>query len=450
MEPENIRFGGGATDTILHPLVAVWMLVAVVLILTLPRNKAIVPFLLACFTIPLGQVLLVGGLHFPVLRILILTGLARRGILDTSLEKFPEGFNALDRAIVLWTVSGFVITCLQWMNTQATIKFTGDLIDILGGFLVVRSFITDVEAVRRTMKVLAVVCVILGTCMVYEKINLVNVFGYLGGIGISPEFRAGRVRANGVMGQIQGGAFGGVLIPLFVWLRTQPQSRLAAYAGLVGASAMVYASGASTSAMAYGGSLLSLAFWPMRKQMRFVRWTFVITLIVLHLVMNGPVWSLIAKVDVTGGSSSYHRYMLIDTLIRHFNEWCLIGTRNNGSWGWEMWDTCNQFVATAVTGGLLTLVFYIMILKNSFAMLGNARKQVSGDRGQEWTLWCFGSCLFANIVAQIGINYMLQLLLLLFPLLACISVTVSEIRRSEPAQTVVPEGESLALQPASF
>ena len=38
MEPEHLRFGGGATETMLNPLVAVWMLIAIVLILTLPRR----------------------------------------------------------------------------------------------------------------------------------------------------------------------------------------------------------------------------------------------------------------------------------------------------------------------------------------------------------------------------------------------------------------------------
>jgi hypothetical protein len=52
MEPENNRFGGGASGTVLHPLVAVLMLVAIVLILTLPRKRAIIPFFLAFFAIP--------------------------------------------------------------------------------------------------------------------------------------------------------------------------------------------------------------------------------------------------------------------------------------------------------------------------------------------------------------------------------------------------------------
>jgi hypothetical protein len=61
----------------LHPLVAAVMPIAVVLILTLPRNKAIVPFLLAFFSIPPGQAVALGGLHFTTLRVPIMAGLAR-------------------------------------------------------------------------------------------------------------------------------------------------------------------------------------------------------------------------------------------------------------------------------------------------------------------------------------------------------------------------------------
>ena len=95
---EHYAFGGGASATQLHPLVAVWMLIAIVLILTLPRQKAIIPFLLAFFTIPLAQVIVVGGLHFPVVRVLILVGLIRMVVRGkaASGDKFPGGFNSID------------------------------------------------------------------------------------------------------------------------------------------------------------------------------------------------------------------------------------------------------------------------------------------------------------------------------------------------------------------
>jgi len=432
VEPAHIRFGGGANEAILHPLVAMWMLIAIVLILALPRQKAITPFLLAFFTVPLGQVVLVGNLHFPMLRILILVALARCLTSGKSSfeRKFTGGFTPIDCTVLCWTVSGLVIVSLQWMELQAFVKFAGDFVDTLGGYLAVRFLIPDRETIGRTVKVLAVICLIHAACMTNEHITRINAFGYLGGTSLNTEVRDGRVRAGGVLGTIQSGTFGGVLLPLFVWLWTDRKCRMIAALGTVGAATMVITSGSSTSIMALGAGVVGLGFWALRKRMRLLRRGMVLMLTGLHLLMNGPVWWLIARVDVTGGSSSYHRYLLIDTLIRHFADWWLLGTRENGTWGWEMWDTCNQFVDVAVKGGLLTLGIYIVILKRSFGAIGNARKKVDGDRKQEWFLWCLGATLFANVVAQFGINYMIQLQLLLFPLLACISVATLEAGQS--------------------
>src|ERR1019366_2762683 len=451
MEPQNIRFGGGATETLLHPLVAVWMLIAIVLILAFPRKTAITPFLLAVFTIPVGQVVVLGGLHFTVLRILILAGLARvasfRGLSREG--KFPGGFNAVDQVVVLWTISALTILSLQWMRMDELIHNLGDFLDALGGYLVVRFLISDGEAIRRTFKVLAAICAIQGACMINEQITHINVFGLLGGISSAVTVRDGKIRSEGVLGCIPAGVFGGAVIPLFLWLWTAGKSRVAACAGLAGATAMVITSNASTWWMAIGGSLVGLGFWPLRKRMRAVRWGFALMLVALHLVMKAPVWALIARVYLTGSSSSDHRYHLVDSCIRHFGDWWLLGYKYYNLWGWDMWDTCNQFVAVALTGGLLTLVFYIAIFKRSFGAIGTARKQVSRDRAQEWLLWCLGADLFANVLASFGINYMAQLLMSLFPLLACISVATFEARQVT-VRSVEPTGqEQFAFAPGA-
>lgn len=431
----------------LNPLVAVWMLIAIVLILVLPRKQVITPFLLAVFTIPVGQVVVLGSLHFTVLRILILAGLVRRA---STRAKFPGGFNPVDRMVVLWTTSALVILSLQWMDTQALIHNIGDFLDALGGYFVVRFLIADGEAIRHTIKALAVVCVIQGACMINEQISRLNVFGYLGGMPLSVTIRDGKIRSEGVMGCIYAGVFAGVLIPLFLWLWTQGKSRMVACAGIAGAMAMAITSNASTSLMAVGGSIVGLAFWPLRKQMRLVRWGLALTLVALHLVMHGPVWSLIARVDLTGSSSSEHRSYLVDATIRHFSDWWLLGYKYYNLWGWGMWDTCNQFVDVAVKGGLLTLIFYIAIISGSFGAIGTARKQVGGDRGREWLLWCLGADLFANVVASFGINYMAQLMMSLFPLLACISVATFEARKATVRSLGRPGQEQFAptLAPA--
>ena len=259
--------------------------------------------------------------------------------------------------------------------------------------------------------------------------------------------RDGKIRSQGVMGCISAGAFAGALIPLFIWLFTERKYRILAFGGLAGATAMVFTSNASTSQLALAASLLGLGFWPLRKRMTLIRWGFALALVSLHMVMKAPVWALIGRIDLTGSSSGYHRAMLVDNCIRHFSDWWLLGYKYYDAWGWDMWDLCNQFVVCALTGGLLTLVCYISVFSRSFGALGNARKAVDADRGREWLLWCLGSTLFATVTAQFGINFMAQMLMCMFPILACISVATFEAMRPVEAKVEMPDDSHLVSVP---
>jgi hypothetical protein len=452
MEPENIRFGGGAAGTLLHPFVAAEMAIAIILILCLPRKYAVAPLLLATFTIPLGQVVVLAGIHFTVIRILILAGLVRWAVSRRTSPGgvFTGGFNSIDRLVTLWAMLSLIIFSIQWMDTQALIRSLGDFLDLLGGYLVLRFLIQDREDVRRTVKVLACVAVVMGLCMINEQLTQRNIFGLLGGVGIAPAVRDGRIRSQGAFGvYIDAGVFGAILIPLLVWLWSDTKSRVAAAIGVAGATAMVIASNSSTSDLAYVAGIAGLCFWPLRRQMRIIRWGVVIALVGLHLVMKAPVWALIARVDLTGSSSGYHRFILVDNCIKHFSDWWLLGTKNYDTYGWDMWDLSNQFVARAFTGGLATLVIFIAILFRSFEGLGTARKLVEGNRTEEWFLWCLGGALFANVVAFFGCSYMAQMQMALFPLLASISVATFEATQPAITRAVTLDGPHLASFPNS-
>lgn len=429
-------------DTALLPLMAVILLIATVLILTLPRQKVIMPFVGAFFTVPIGQVLVLGGLHFTALRILILAALVRRAAVRRR-DKYPGGFNGVDRMAILWSVSAIAMFWLQF--PEAVVTGLGVLLDTFGGYLAVRFLIPDNRAMRNTLKVLAAVCAIQGIPMIIEQIANVNLFGFVAGVPVAPAVRDGHVRASGTMGCLTAGPFAGALIPVFLWLWTEGRSRLTACVGLVMATAIVVTSYSSTSWMALAGSLMGLAFWPLRKRMRLVRWGLVCALVGLHLVMKAPVWALIARIDLTGSSSSYQRYVMVDMAIRHFSDWWLRGTPDYPNWGWDSYDLCNQFVAVALTGGLLPLISYIVILSRSFGALGMARKLVEGRREQEWFLWCLGSALFSMIVTHWGINYVGLLLMSLLILVVFISVASFEATQATARNATQSAQEELTL-----
>ncbi|HTT17816.1 MAG TPA: hypothetical protein VMG82_02660 [Candidatus Sulfotelmatobacter sp.] len=390
---------------------------------------------MAIFLIPQGQVVVLAGVHFTAAKILFIAGLIRWAISKGPERSLAGGFSSIDRVFVAFAICNFAIFSLQWMESGAVIKSLGDLLNILGGYFVLRFAIPDMETARMAVRTFIFIALIMAACMINEHLSHINVFGLLGGGRSAPEVRDGLIRANGVFEHsILAGCFGATLLPLFLSLWTDKRYRFITVVGLVASTCIVITANGSTASLAYAAGILGLCLWPLRKQMRLIRWGLAITLILLHIFMHGPVWSLINKIDLTGASSNYHRYMLIDNCIRHFFDWWLLGAKNYNSWGFDMWDLSNQYVAYAVTGGLLTLAFFIAIISRSFGGIGKARKAVQPDRKQEWQLWCLGSAVFAHVVAYFGIGYFDQTQFAWFALLAIICAAVSEVTRVPPAK----------------
>lgn len=424
MPPDNLRFGGGASETILHPIVLVAMLIAIALIFLLPRKHVIWPFLCTAFLVPLGQSILVGGLHFFVIRIIILTVVVR--MLASRFTSpngiFGDRLGTLDAVFLVWAFFRALAGVLVFsFNSGAMVYQAGFLLDAFGGFFVLRYLICDDEDIYRTLRVFATISIIIAGCMLFERVHQVNVFGLLGGVRAVPEVRNGSVRAEGpFQHELLAGTFAATLLPLFFLLWREGKSRFLAVLAVSAATVMVITSHSSTSVMAYGAGLLGICAWPLRRHMRVVRWAFVLALISLHLVMKAPVWFLIARIDIVGGSSGYHRAMLVNDFITHFHDWWFVGTTENARWGATMWDLCNQYVAEGELGGLATFLCFLALIYICFSRIGTARLSVEGDRNKEWYFWILGATLFSHVVAFFGISYFDQTRVSWFALLAII------------------------------
>jgi hypothetical protein len=406
--------------------VALVMIVSGVLMLFLPHRKVIVPFLLASILIPADQVLVIAGLHFPVLRVLILFGLIRILILKLQGKSvFSGGLNKIDLSLILLSVTNAVAGVLLFKTSQAFVFQVGALYSALATYFLLRCVIRDHEDVVRAIRTLAFIVVVLSGVMICEQLmNGWNPYFFLGGArGNWAMERDGAIRAMGSFGQpLLAGTFGAVAVPLFLglWLK-ENRYRLTAVIGMVGATTMTIASHSSTCLTGLLAGLLALCLWPVRSMMRLIRWGLVITLVSLHMVMKAPVWHLISRIDFTGGSSSWQRYNLIDTCIWHFWDWWLVGTSSNGDWGWDMWDTANQYVSDAYSGGLLGLIFLVAIIVCGFKYVGRAR-QAATDKQQALFLWALGATLFAYTISFIGISLWDQSIVEWYMLLALIGV----------------------------
>jgi hypothetical protein len=406
--PENYYFGGGVGETYLSPVVIVALLAAIVSVLLLPRKYVVIPFLLVTFLVPPGQVVIVGGLHFFVFRIVILIGCLRllkatfsgEGDVPTARAK------GIDAIFLLWALSCATCFILLHQQGQAVIKEFAYLLDTLGGFSLLRFLIRDEDDIRRTIKTFGVIAIIIAMCMLNEHSRQQNLFGYIGGPSISPQIREGKIRAQGSFAHpILAGVFGGTLMPLLIWLWRREKGKLTAGLGMLGATVMVLTSNSSTPLLAWAAGVGGLCLWPTRRRMRAIRWGIVFTILGLAVAMKAPVWFLIARVDLAGGSSGYHRAMLVDQFIYRFGDWWLLGANNMQDWGLDMWDVQNEFVAQGLTGGLAAFIFFIMMICRSFGALGKVRKMVEGNREEEWLMWVLGSVMFAHIVAYFGSDY---------------------------------------------
>jgi hypothetical protein len=405
------------------------MIIAILLILCLPRKHAVVPLLLVIFLVPQDQQVYALGVHWLVSRIVILVGLARV-MAGKKRNLFAHGYNAIDRAFIGSVVCEVIAFTLMYRDGPALINQFGFLIDYMGAYILLRALLLDEAAVYRALKCLAVLTAIMGCTMVREQQTLQNVFGAIGGAMV-PLVREGKIRSQAAFSHsLTAGTFAATLVPMFLLLWKSGKAKLSGAMGLVGCTIMTICSNSSTPLLGYVAGLFGICFWPLRNRMRRVRWGLVISLVSLHMVMKAPVWYLLARIDLTGGSSGFHRAELVDQCVRHFWDWWLIGTKDAGTWAWDMWDAQNQYVQIAETGGLVALVFFIVMIKRMYASLGNARKLVQDSKRQQWALWLLGSALFAHLTSFFGINYFDQARVNWFMLIAAICAFTAPILQS--------------------
>ncbi len=413
------------------------LVVLCVLALTLPRRRLILPFIIAACFVPTDQRFVICDLDFTILRVLVVVGGLRILVWN---EKRDIVWNRIDRLFMVWAVLGAVMYSLQWLSLKVVINRCGFLFDSLGLFWIFRQLIRDKDDVDSVVKTCAYSSLVLAVLVGIEWATGSNPFAVLGRVGTS--VREERYRCQGPFPHsLMLGLFWAVALPLLLAMAKSRPTRTLGRAAVVASVFMICATASSTPLGVL--IIVGLLMWGYRYRFfaRQALVTLLVVTVILHLVRETPVWHLLARVNLVGGSTGWHRYHLIDQAINHFREWALLGTRSTAHWGWGLEDVTNQFILEGVRGGVWTLIVFVVLLWNAAkaAWRYSVMSQVGGQQHLGWALCVIviGHCL-----AFTGVAYFGQITMLLYLHLAAISMVCDELRR--------PEGVGLAHAPVSL
>jgi len=426
--------------TTLHPVGTAALVVFVVLALFLPRRYAFVPiFLTACF-ISSAQRIALEGLDLTFLRILTIVLMGRifaRG------EHRGFSFRPIDMAIIAWTLLSAVVYVIREASTGALIYKFGASLDVLGTYFLFRILIRSWEDVDRMVFCFIVISIPLAVSFLIEKHSGINSFAIFGGLPQHTKVRMGKLRCQGPFPHaIMAGCFWVSLLPLIIptWWRSRRRRKWTVI-GTVASTVIIITCESSTPMLGVGFGLVAVAFFPLRRYLRPIRWVVLACAIVTHLAMNRGIWFLIARVDVVGGSTGYHRAFLIDQAVSRFSEWALLGTNATGLWGFNLMDVTNQYILEGVRGGFLSIVLFIVVIAYAFQGIGRMIRQNRKDRFRLYASWGLGVAMFAHCWMFIAVSYFGQIWVVWYLTLAIVGslAPVRSARRvRQPARRTSP------------
>jgi len=404
------------------------------------RPRAFLPLVLGAAYMTRGQVLELGSLNFSVIRILVLVGCARVFVRG---ERLSGGLNRLDWSVLIW--AAWFLAAGMFHSEDGVILRLGIVWTDLGAYFLFRVFVGSLDDVKHVFRCLCVVVVPIAVAMLAERVYGHNWFAALGGVAPEASLRHGKFRAMGPFAHaILAGTVGAMCVPMAVleWR----SNRKYAIAGLFGSLGMVYASGSSGPALMTVAILAAMFLWRWRERLRVMRWAVLGGLIILNAIMNDPVYFLLARIDITGGSTGWHRAELIRSSIMHLSEWWAVGTDYTRHWmptgihaNTRHTDITNFYLQMGVWGGLLLMVLFIATLYVAFEGIGQALQRTIGARHpQIFLIWTIGSILFGHIVNFFSISYFDQSIVFFYLTLAIVGMLIG--LKTQSAQPVQLEG----------
>jgi hypothetical protein len=408
-------------ETTLHPLGLASVAILGIWLLMSQRKTAMLPLMLLVCSIPSAQRIVIAGADFTLLRIMVVVGIIRilmRGELSAI------KFNRIDAAFFLYVVVAWFVFILKRQDANAVVYACGVLLDMVGPYLLARALIQNLGDLRFFALSVSLLAMVVSLFFVIEFATGRNIFSVFGGVPDVTAVRDGRLRCQGAFSHpILAGVFWASMGAFLFGGALGSWHRVVFCAGTVCCVVIVVTSASSTPVLGFAAGIAFWAWWPVRQYMKYAFISAPLIIAALHCVMNKPVWHLVARVSAVGGSTGYHRYILIDAAIYHFPAWWLAGTESTVHWSdyrgghWQTFDITNQYIVEGVCGGIWRLsLFLVVIFLVGLALSRGLRR--AANRSDQLLLWGLAASLFVHCVCFIGVSYFGQITCLWYATLA--------------------------------
>lgn len=425
------------------PFTVIFLLLNAAALLGLPRKLALLPLLVGCCYMTVSQSFNLGPIHCTVIRVLIATGIIRvlmRG------ERVTGGLTGMDKLMVAW-MAWFIISCPLFPGNELPLVFNlGQAYNIGGVYFLIRVFCGNPEDLARITMMAAWLLAPIAVEMVMEHLTGRNLFSVFGAF---VSIRDDKFRAQGPFAHsILAGSVGAACLPLMVGI--WHKHRTAALIGIITCLVMVGASNSSGPIMSLVFALFALGIWRYRAQVYLLRWGAVMAYLALEVWMKRPAYYIMDSIDLTGGSSGWHRAHLIESSINHLSEWWLAGTNFTRHWmptgvptSPNHTDITNYYLLMGTWAGLPLMLLFIAMIWVGFRHVGRmVRAQSLLEDNKAFMVWCLGAALFAHTVSCISVAYFDQTyIFMLLCLAAASSLHATGLAALESSVHPAGEGE---------
>lgn len=396
--------------TTIHPLALTVFICLSIYAIFASKHKLVLPFILITCLIPSAQRIVIAGLDFTLIRLLLVIVWIRIFLRNEIPQNFRS--NPLDAWILIYVVISTLTYTVLFSSVSALVNRLGASLDALGLYYLFRIQVHSIHDFKRIISWFCTVGMVVSVFFFIERITGRNFFSVFGGVPEITAIREGRLRCQGAfVHPIIAGVFWASLLPPMAGLyliETSHRAKRHFARGMFAAILIIFLSSSSTPILGIAFGLLGGGLFLFRRYMKLIRWSLVILYIALDIAMEAPVWHLLSRINVLGGSTGYHRYLLIENTVRHFKEWWLVGTRSTTHWGHLMFDITNEFIAVAVSGGLITLLVFLILITSGFKNVGRMLR-IESSKKEKYFYWSIGTMLFVHITSFFAVSYFGQM-----------------------------------------